>query len=423
MEMVSCSTQEMLSNLPENILEDILSRLSTRDVVRTSVLSTMWRYKWISVPHLIFSDECIPISAGSLGHDKLVKIVYHVLLLHRGPVVTFKISSLQLQSCSEIDSWMLYLSFNTVKEFKLQISKPERHNIPPCLFSFTQLIHLILVGCIIELPVTFQGFSCLKSLGFQKVTLSNATLERLVSTCPQLEMLKLVDIDGPTHIELSNPKLKYLTISGKFIDICLKDLTSLVSADFYATNAAHPDQQRTINITNILSSVLGIQKLVMQGWFLQSLVIDDVPRRLPSTYDHLKSISFSLNVEDMKEILVAICLLNSSPNLQEVEILIWGNREFAIVPVMDLQEAKDQLGCTFNKLRVVTMSKLLGMEFELELVKFILANSPMLERMNISPAIIGIGNVLAFFKKLLTFKRASPQAEIVCSDLELDRAI
>ncbi|KAJ4952483.1 hypothetical protein NE237_029315 [Protea cynaroides] len=352
--------------------------------------------------------------------DKLLKIVNHVLLLHRGPVVTFKISSLQLQACSDIDSWVRYLSFHSVKEFKLQISKSECHNIPRCLFSFRQLIHLILVGCIIVPPVTFQGFSCLRSLVFQKVTLSNATLERLVSTCPQLETLELVDIDGPTRIELCNPKLKYLTISGKFIDICLKDLRMLVYAEFRTTNAPHPNQQRTCNVTNFLISVLGIQVLVMHGWFLQSLVIGDVPRRLPSTYDHLKSISFVLNVKDMKAILIAICLLDSSPNLREIEIMFWSGRKSAVVPAMDLQEAKDQLECTFNKLRVVNISELSGMEIELEVVKFILANSPMLEIMIINHAIIGIGigNVLALVKKLLGFKRASPQAEIMCFDLE-----
>ncbi|XP_043694060.1 F-box/LRR-repeat protein At1g55660-like [Telopea speciosissima] len=223
------SIRDMLSNLPEEILENICSSLSIRDVVRTSILSTNWRYKWISVPHLIFNDECIPVSDGSLGgHDKLVKIVNHVLLLHRGP-----------------------------------------------------------------------------------------------------------------------------------------------------------------SLPNV-----------------------DVPRRLTYTYGHLKRISFRLNLEDMKEILVSICLLNSSPNLQELEIRLWNFRKYAIVPVMDLQEVNDQLECTFNKLRVINISELFGMEIELVLVKYILANSPMLVTMNISLAKWGI-EVVPLLKELLQFKRASPQAEIV----------
>ncbi|KAJ4953491.1 hypothetical protein NE237_030323 [Protea cynaroides] len=413
--MASCSTLDLLSNLPENILESILSRFSIRNVVRTSVLSSKWRYKWISVPHLFFEEDCIPLSTGSSGHDILVKIVNQVLLIHRGPIMTFRISSSHLQTCSEIDNWILYLSlFNSVKDFKLLILKSERHNVPPCFFSLRQLIHLTLSGCMIVHPVRFKGFSCLKCLIFGKVTLSNSTLECLVSTCPQLEILRLVDIDGPTHIELSNPKLKYLMICGKFIDICLKDLRTLVSAKFWATHP-YPGQRRTCEFTNILGSLLGIQELSMHGWYLKSLAFGDVPRRLPFTYDHMKRLSFSLN-EDMKEILIAICLLKSSPILQELEIQFRHGKEYAIVSFMDLQKAKDQLKCTFNKLRIVKISSLLGREFELELIKFILANSPVLETMNISPSGNCIDKVL-MLKELLRFKRASPQAEIVYLNL------
>ncbi|XP_042503432.1 F-box/FBD/LRR-repeat protein At1g13570-like isoform X2 [Macadamia integrifolia] len=407
--MASCSTLDILSDLPEDILENIFSHLSMREVVRTSVLSTKWRFKCISVPHLIFNDDCIPVSVGALRHDKLVQIVNHVLLLHRGPVLTFQISSSQLNTCSDIDSWILYLSLysvNSIKDFKLVISKSERHNVHPCLFSFKKLIHLILAGCVIVLPVMFKGFSCLTTLAFKHVTLSNAAFDCLVSTCPQLERLALIDMDGPTHIELSNLKLKYLLIYGKFIPIYLKELRFLVYASFVATTAAHPDQRRTCNFSNILGSLPGIQKLVMGGWYLQSLAIGDMPRRLPSTYDHLRSIYFHLNVKDMKDILVAIWLLKSSPNLQKLEI----HRD-AIVPIMDQQKAKDHLECTFNKLRVVDMSRLLGMKMELEFIKFILANSPVLETMNIIPAINGIDKGL-LLKELLRLKRASPQAEI-----------
>ncbi|XP_043694058.1 F-box/FBD/LRR-repeat protein At1g13570-like [Telopea speciosissima] len=263
------------------------------------------------------------ISDGSLvGHDKLVKIINHVLLLHRGPILTFKISSSQLQTCSEIDSWIPYLLLSSLTEFKLQISRSEHYNVLPCLFSFRQLIHLTLVGCIIVPPVTFKGFSCLRSLVFEKVTLSSVTLKCLVSACPQLEWLILADIDDPIHIELSSPKLKYLRISGKFTGFCLKDLGLLVYASFNARTVVHRDQQRTCNFSNILGFLLSIRKLVMRGWFLQFLAVGDVVRRLPSTYDHLKIISFTLNVEDMKVILVAICLLNSSPNLQELKIMV-----------------------------------------------------------------------------------------------------
>ncbi|XP_043695738.1 F-box/FBD/LRR-repeat protein At1g13570-like isoform X2 [Telopea speciosissima] len=362
MEMAVCSTQDILSNFPDSILENIWSRLSIRDVVRSSVLSTNWRYKWISVPHLIFNDECIPAgSDGSVAHDKLVKIINHVLVIHRGPILTFKITSSHLKTCSEIDSWIFSLSLDSLKKFKLQVSKSCRHSVLPSLFSFQQLFHLILVRCIIVPPLTFKGFGCLTILFFQEVTLSDATLKCLISSCPELQRLTLIDIDGPTHIQLSNPKLKYLRISGKFIRICLKDLKLLVHACFHATTEAHPDQRKTCNFTNIFGSQLGIQKLYLGGYFLQSLAFSDVAPRLSSTYDHLKTIFFSLNAEDMKEILVAICLLNSSPNLQKLAIHFWcsgkiGNLRFFLSWIYKKQRISWTLHSTNSGSQILLLS-------------------------------------------------------------------
>jgi len=39
-------TKDLISDLPDGILHYILSRLSTEEAVRTSVLATKWRYLW-----------------------------------------------------------------------------------------------------------------------------------------------------------------------------------------------------------------------------------------------------------------------------------------------------------------------------------------------------------------------------------------
>lgn len=48
--------EDRLSDLPESILTDILSRLPTRDAVRTCVLSKQWEKKWTSIYNLEFKD-------------------------------------------------------------------------------------------------------------------------------------------------------------------------------------------------------------------------------------------------------------------------------------------------------------------------------------------------------------------------------
>ncbi|XVE91728.1 hypothetical protein REPUB_Repub01dG0036000 [Reevesia pubescens] len=48
-----------ISDLPEDIIKCILARLPIQDVVRTSILSRHWRYKWTTIPVLVFDDEAI----------------------------------------------------------------------------------------------------------------------------------------------------------------------------------------------------------------------------------------------------------------------------------------------------------------------------------------------------------------------------
>ncbi|XP_027171853.1 putative F-box protein At3g58860 [Coffea eugenioides] len=49
--------KDRISELPESVLSHILSCLPTEDVVRTSVLSRKWEYKWTSIYNLTFDDR------------------------------------------------------------------------------------------------------------------------------------------------------------------------------------------------------------------------------------------------------------------------------------------------------------------------------------------------------------------------------
>ena len=70
--------------------------------------------------------------------------------------------------------------------------------------------------------------------------------------------------------------------------------------------------------------------------------------------------------------------------------------------------------CPFNQLQLV---KLVGISYakqELNFVNFLLANSPVLEKMTIKPA-AAIGGC-ELLKELLRFRRASVRAEIIYLD-------
>lgn len=57
-------------------------------------------------------------------------------------------------------------------------------------------------------------------------------------------------------------------------------------------------------------------------FLLQYLAVGIVPGKLPTPCVHLNYLSIRINFNDVEEVLTALCLLRSSPNLQELEVLV-----------------------------------------------------------------------------------------------------
>ncbi|GKV04763.1 hypothetical protein SLEP1_g16876 [Rubroshorea leprosula] len=113
---------DRISSLPGHLIDNFLSHLPVKDAVRTSVLSRKWRYKWATVPSLVFDTQCLAASSldPALIKNKLVSIVDHVLLLHNGPIQKFKLSHRDLLGAADIDRFFLYqeaLSKNSYLKF------------------------------------------------------------------------------------------------------------------------------------------------------------------------------------------------------------------------------------------------------------------------------------------------------------------
>lgn len=70
--------------------------------------------------------------------------------------------------------------------------------------------------------------------------------------------------------------------------------------------------------------------------------------------------------------------------------------------------------CMFNQLRNVKIAGISGLKQELNFINFLLANSPVLERMTVKPA--SVDGAWEMLKELLRFRRASVQAEVVYID-------
>ncbi|PIN15823.1 hypothetical protein CDL12_11527 [Handroanthus impetiginosus] len=411
---------DRLSNLPGHIIEKILSHLSLRDAVRTSALSSKWRYKWDTLPYLVFDNQSVLVLSPdqTLVKNKLVNIVDHVLLLHTGPIHKFKLSHRDLQGVSDIDRWILFLSRGSVKEFILEIWKGHRYRLPASIYSCQKLIHLELFNCLLRPPSTFKGFKSLKSLDLQHITMDQLDFESMISSCPLLERLTLMNFDGFTLLNIHAPNLLFFDVGGVFEDVSFQNTFHLavVSIGLYVNTGSERDLAfgSTGNLMKFFACLPHIQRLEVQSFFLKYLAAGTMPGKLPTPCLDLSFLSIRVNFNNREENLAALCLLRSSPKLQELEMLARVEEQGTVRAAAIITEHSQSF--PFNQLRHIKIVGVSGIKQELCFINFLLANSPVLERMTVKPAATDADAGWDLVKELLRFRRASVFAEFVYLD-------
>ncbi|WCJ35310.1 F-box/RNI-like superfamily protein [Euphorbia peplus] len=411
------TVQDRISSLPGHVVDQILSHLSIRDAVRTSALSRKWRYRWSKVPNLVFDSQCVSVQPQdqTVLRNKLVSVVDHVLLLHNAPIYKFKLSHRDLLGVIDIDRWILHLSRSSVKEFILEIWKGQRYKVPSPLFSFEHLSHLELFNCLLKPPQTFKGFRSLKSLDLQHITITQQVFENLIISCPLLERLTLMNFDGFTHLNINAPNLQFFDIGGIYDDVNFENTfhLTLVSIGLYknVTNLAHVSSSKLLRF---FANLPHIRRLEIQSYFLKYLCLGNTPNRLPKPCNDLNYLSIRINFNDMDENSAALCLLRSTPNVQELEILARPEDHATTAKAVTNLWEGDQWNNLFSQLRIAKIVGINGFKPELDFIEFLLSNSPVLERMTVKPG--SDDGERELLKELLRFQRASIHARIIYQD-------
>ncbi|ONH91999.1 hypothetical protein PRUPE_8G148900 [Prunus persica] len=397
---------DRFSNLPSDVVEKILSRLPIREAVRTSVLSTKWRYRSAMLPHLVFDDQCV----STRKNITFVNIVDHVLLGHIGPIHKFELSGGDCLDNWDIDRWILHLSRNSIKEFILVIRQGFNHRIPSCLFSCQDMIHLELLGCVLKPPSTFKGFRNLKSLVFQRVTLAQDVFQNLIACCPLLEKLTL-SIPTFHHLKIDAPNLQFLDVEGDFEDVTFENTLNLADVCIRIYPRGRTWVCDNSNLVKLLVQLPLIQRLKIGRYFLQILVVGSLSPKLPKPCLYLKFLSVVVNLNDPAEVLTVLCLLRSSPAVQELEIAAPQEVQAALSEVNSLY---GNWIFPLTQLRLVKIYYVSDVKTELDFIRFLLLNSPVLEKMIVTPD--DASDSLKLIKQFLRLGRASVHSEIIFLD-------
>ncbi|CAJ2635381.1 unnamed protein product [Trifolium pratense] len=247
----------------------------------------------------------------------------------------------------------------------------ERYKIPQCLFACQSLDRLQLYSCWLKLPTTFEGLGNLTTLDLDHVTITQDDLEKLISGCPLLQTLVLMDIDNVTQINVHAPNLKVFDVLGKFEDISFNNTFQL-------------------------------EKYLAAGV---------VPIKLPTPWIYLNDLFLCINFNDLKEISAALCLLRSSPNLRKLKISARIEEETDLLtPTCYPWEDIFSSPAMPIQVRHVTIGGISGNTSELDFIKSLLLHSPVLEKMTVNP----VGDISPeLTRALIRFKRASGEAEVI----------
>ncbi|PWA47640.1 F-box domain, FBD domain, Leucine-rich repeat domain, L domain-like protein [Artemisia annua] len=206
--------------MPDPILHLILSCLpTTEDVVRTSILSTRWRYLWTSV-----SSLDIDCSRGKKRFKKIMfkEFVNSVLLNKTLDLVSFRLCCLNHYDVSTVTQWIQEAIMRNVKSLDLMFSPRVKFGV---ISAVPTPFYLVTVDSLEVLRLCLYGhslrasdgtrFRALRVLELNQVDCFDVDLvEQCLEKSPLLEELSLIDclIKIVDPVCISSPKLKSLII-------------------------------------------------------------------------------------------------------------------------------------------------------------------------------------------------------------------
>ncbi|KAB2044291.1 hypothetical protein ES319_D01G079000v1 [Gossypium barbadense] len=207
---------DRISDLPDSILTHILSFLSTKEAVGTSILSSRWRYIFTLVPNLHFDlvdDWCHKNLESCILHIKsFISFFDKPLSLHETSLDRFHLKCREMVHGPRVYSWISTAVRRGVKHLDISIS-PDQFTSPGIMFTCRSLTTLKLdfTCSVLDVPRGVP-FPNLKTLHLKSVEfLSDDTTKCLLSSCNNLEDLVIA------HCNIEN--LFNFTISHHLLEI------------------------------------------------------------------------------------------------------------------------------------------------------------------------------------------------------------
>lgn len=260
-------------------------------------------------------------------------------------------------------------------------------------------------------------------------------------------------------LEIDAPKLRFLSFYGTFKDICFKNTPLLVKVSISlvydsSEKMEYPLAGETSNLMKVVGRLPIIEDLEVYAYFLEVrllihnfsfvtylgfyalvsvvcfkfLVVGKIPTKLPITLAHLKFLHLAaLCFDKVDMISCALCLIRSSPNLEDLVIVATTIADALMEPSVKFLKGQDKTNCCLNRLRTLEMVLFSGVEPEVEFIKYLLAHASVLETVTIKHFLknkipveldekVDIDGDLTMLYELTLLSRASTKVEFIYAD-------
>ncbi|KAJ0811472.1 putative F-box domain, leucine-rich repeat domain superfamily, F-box-like domain superfamily [Helianthus annuus] len=215
---------DRLSGLPDELIHIILSFVDIKHAIKTSVLSSRWRYTWTSLPYLNFIKK---------DHDTVANFTKFVTCVMSGRNNQIEVSSVQITFHGKhsqvffkriLDIILNCESSHNVQQLNItNYSNVKKIESPLSLFSSQSLKHLTLTMCTYKhrfMTTPICKLPTLTTLNLYRVTFyDGSTTDKcsgLFSNFGNLKNLTLKDcyMEGLNDFDIRHPRLSNLTLEG-----------------------------------------------------------------------------------------------------------------------------------------------------------------------------------------------------------------
>ncbi|KAK9288063.1 hypothetical protein L1049_016509 [Liquidambar formosana] len=427
--------KDRLIDLPDGILSTIISMLTLKEAVRTSVLSKRWRYIWTChsdlwfdsinvIGHRVHSNSIStnqPEWDGQLQRCKFVERVDQ--FMHQrceGP----RIDSLAIhfhlgrEFASHIDQWINSAVTKGAESIDLDLSEwcsfrvdhnsstaSECYEFPcwlPALAGRRCTVkHLRLASCCLGDHPSSNSLLSLITIKLREVNISDQQLKNLLSNCPFLEGLSLhqckdlvnLDFSGPSkrmkflniqncfrlkQIEIDAENLVIFEYTGPLVCFSFKNVPKLAEAFLDFTGETRLDGV-TYALTKFASDLPQLETLYLLSILVMKTL--KLPENGP-TFANIKQLMVTVYpFHDEDQLCWISYILKAFPLLQKLQLNL-----FSPIFLKQPKDIERRLPECFHKhLTEVEINGFYGNQHEAVLLKYLLDNLVLLKAIVVSP--------------------------------------